>query len=91
MFLIYIFKKLINSTSSISKTFTIIFKVVLFLTIEYSTFSTNINLSAKSNIKDKLRIIKSCSGTSNVEFHRKNIVSIIFLDNAIIPGNAVIM
>ena len=70
-----------------------LFAVLLGLSIGYSTFSTNINLTAKGNIKDKSRIIQSWDKTSNEDFHtdfyKESIVSVTFLDNNIVPNNAV--
>ena len=70
-----------------------LFTVLLCLSIGYAAFSTNINLSAKGNLKDKSRTIQSWSETSNEDFHtdfyRENIVSATFLDNAVVPSDAV--
>ena len=65
---------------------------LLCLSIGYAAFSTNIDMSAKGNLKDKSRIIKSWNDTSNEDFHtdfyRENIISVTFLDSAIVPSNA---
>ena len=69
-----------------------LFTTLLCLSVSYSAFSTNINLSAKGNLKDKSRTIQSWSETSNEDFHtdfyRANIISVTFLDSAIVPNNA---
>ncbi len=70
-----------------------LFTILLIMAIGYGAFSTNINLSAKGNLKDKSRIIKSWNFNSNEDFHtdfyRENIVSANFLDNAVVPSDAV--
>ena len=70
-----------------------LFTVLLCLTIGYSAFNTNINLSAGGNVLDKSRVIQSWGSNSNEDFHtdfyRKNIISATFLDNAVVPSNAV--
>ena len=67
--------------------------LVLLMSIGYSAFSTNINLSAKGNIKDKSRVIQSWNENSNEDFHtefyRENIVSVTFLNSSVVPNNAV--
>lgn len=69
------------------------FSLILFLTIGYAAFETNLNITARGNIKDLSRVIQSWTGTSNEDFHtdyyRENIVSATFLDNNTIPDNAV--
>ena len=67
--------------------------VLCIMAVGYSAFSTNINITTKGNIKDKSRTIQSWSRTSNEDFHtdfyKENIVSVTFLDNAIVPSNAI--
>lgn len=59
----------------------------------YSAFQTNLNINAKGTIKEKSRIIKSWTSSSNEDFHtdfyRENIVSATFLDSSAVPSNAV--
>lgn len=73
--------------------FTLLILLTFCLVIGYSAFSTNINLSAKGNIKDKSRVIQSWNENSNEDFHtdfyKENIVSATFLDRAIVPSDAV--
>ena len=73
--------------------FTLLILLTFCLVIGYSAFSTNINLSAKCNIKDKSRVIQSWNENSNEDFHtdfyKGNIVSATFLDRAIVPSDAV--
>lgn len=58
----------------------------------YAAFNTNLNITAKGNVKEKDRVIQSWTSTSNEDFHsdyyRENIVSATFLDNNNIPSNA---
>lgn len=67
--------------------------LLVFLTIGYAAFETNLSIMAKGNIKDLSQVIRSWTGTSQEDFHsdyyRENIVSATFLDNSIIPDNAV--
>lgn len=67
--------------------------LIFSLTIGYSAFSTNINLSAKGNIKDKSRVIQSFNNKTgrdfHTEFYENNIITITFLDNVTVPSNAV--
>lgn len=69
------------------------FSLLLFLTIGYATFETNLSITAKGNIKDLSRVIQSWNRSSNEDFHtdyyRENIVSATFLDTAVVPDNAV--
>ena len=62
------------------------------MTAGYAAFQTNLNITAKGNIKEKSRVIQSWTGTSNEDFHtdyyRENIVSVTFLDNNEVPENA---
>ena len=73
--------------------FTILILLIFCLTIGYSAFSTNINLTAKGNIKDKSRVIQSWNKNSNEDFHtdfyKEIIVSATFLDSATVPSNAI--
>ena len=59
----------------------------------YSAFQTNLNITAKGNIKEKSRVIQSWGQYSNEDFHtdyyRENIVSATFLDDARVPSDAV--
>ena len=65
--------------------------LLLFLCIGYAAFSTNLNITAKGNIKEKTRVIQAWDGTSQTDFHsdfyRQNIVSVTFLDNNQVPNN----
>ena len=67
--------------------------VLCFMVVGYSAFSTRINLTAKGNIKDKSRVIQRWNVYSDEDFHtdfyKENIVSVTFLDNVIVPSNAV--
>lgn len=58
----------------------------------YAAFNTNLNITAKGNVKEKDRVIQSWTSTSNEDFHsdyyRENIVSTTFLDNNNIPSSA---
>ena len=70
-----------------------LFIILPIMAIGYGAFSTNINLSAWGNVLDKSRVIQSWGSNSNEDFHtdfyRKNIISATFLDNAVVPSNAV--
>ena len=67
--------------------------ITIFLNIGYAAFSTNINLSAKGNIKDKSRVIQSFNNKTghdfHTEFYENNIITITFLDSAVVPNNAI--
>ena len=74
----------------------IVISLIAFLFIMvggYAAFQTNLNITAKGNIVDRSRVIKSWHENSNEDFHtdyyRENIVSVTFLDDARVPGNAV--
>ena len=58
----------------------------------YAAFSTNLNITAKGNVKEQDRVIQSWTGTSDEDFHtdyyRENIVSATFLDNNEVPEDA---
>ncbi len=72
---------------------TLLILLIFCLTIGYSAFSTNINLTVKGNIKDKSRVIQSWNKNSNEDFHtdfyKENIISVTFLDSAVVPSNVV--
>lgn len=59
----------------------------------YSAFQTNLNITAKGNIKEKSRVIQSWTGNDQTDFHsdyyKENIVSATFLDNANVTSNAI--
>ena len=67
--------------------------LLFLLTVGYAAFSTNINITAKGNILEKSRVIKSYTKTSNEDFHtdfyRENIVTATFLNANKVPNNAV--
>ena len=62
------------------------------MTIGYAAFQTNLNITAKGNVKEKSRVIQSWSSTDTTDFHsdfyKENIVNVTFLDNADVPSNA---
>ena len=66
--------------------------LLLFLCVGYAAFSTELNLKAKGNIKEKSRVIQSWSSSAQTDFHsyfyKQNIVSVTFLDNNNVPSNA---
>ena len=66
--------------------------LLIVMTIGYAAFSTNLNITAKGNVKEKSRVIQSWDENSQTDFHstfyKKNILNITFLDNANIPSNA---
>lgn len=66
--------------------------LMLIMVVGYAAFQTNINITAKGNIKEKSRVIQRWSGTDTTDFHstfyKENIVSATFLDNADVPNNA---
>ena len=66
--------------------------LILFLYVGYAAFSTNLNITAKGNIKEKSRLIQSWGQNSQTDFHsdfyKQNIVSVTFLDNNNVPSNA---
>ena len=66
--------------------------LLLFLCVGYAAFSTNLNITAKGNIKEITRVIQSWNDTSQTDFHsdyyKQNIVSVTFLDNNNVPSNA---
>ncbi|MEI3507996.1 MAG: BspA family leucine-rich repeat surface protein [Bacilli bacterium] len=67
--------------------------LLLVMTIGYAAFSTNLTITGKGNIVEKLKNIKSWSNTSNEDFHtefyRKNIININFINNVSIPSDFV--
>ena len=72
--------------------FIILLICLTFIITGYAAFQTNLNITAKGNIKEKSRIIQSWSSTDVTDFHsdfyKENIVSATFLDNADVPSNA---
>ena len=66
--------------------------LLLCLCVGYAAFSTNLNITAKGNIKEKSRIIQAWGENSQTDFHtdfyRQNVVSVTFLDNNNVPSNA---
>ena len=66
--------------------------LLLCLCVGYAAFSTNLNIMAKGNIKEKSRVIQSWTYTDTGDFHssfyKENIVSVTFLDNNDVPSNA---
>ena len=66
--------------------------LLIVMTIGYAAFSTNLNITAKGNVKEKSRVIQSWSSTDTTNFHstfyKEHIVNITFLDNADVPNNA---
>lgn len=67
--------------------------MILFLSLGYAAFNTDVNLKAKGNLYNKSRVIKRFDINSNEDFHsdfyKKNIVSITFLDYIDVPDGAV--
>ena len=66
--------------------------LLIFFTTGYAVFSTKIKINAKGNIKDKSRIIKAWTDTSNADFHtdfyREKIINATFLNTNTVPNNA---
>ena len=62
------------------------------MTAGYAAFQTNLNITAKGNIKEPGRVIQSWEQYSNEDFHadyyRENIVSATFLDTNQVANNA---
>ena len=62
------------------------------MTAGYAAFQTNLSITAKGNIKEPSRVIRSWTGTSQEDFHsdyyKENIVGATFLDNNNVPDNA---
>lgn len=62
------------------------------MTAGYAAFQTNISITAKGNIKEPSKIIKSWEEYSNQDFHsdyyKENIVSVTFLDTNQVASNA---
>ena len=87
-------RKLIRRKRNRTKKIIIITTLCLLfvITVGYAAFQTNLNITAKGNIKEKSRVIQSWTGTSNEDFHtdyyRENIVSATFLDTSNVPDNA---
>ena len=67
--------------------------LLFILTVGYAAFSTNINITAKGNIKEKSRVIKSYTKTSKEDFHsdyyRPKIVTANFRKTNRVPNNAI--
>lgn len=63
------------------------------MTAGYAAFQTNLNISAKGNIIEKSRIIRSWDRTSNEDFHtdfyKENIITVTFLDTNNVPDNVI--
>lgn len=59
----------------------------------YAAFQTNLNITAKGNIKEQSRVIQSWNANNQTDFHsdyyKENIVSATFLDNVNVPDNAI--
>ena len=70
-----------------------LFIILLFFSLGYAAFSTNVNMNVKGNLKDKSRVIQRYVENSNENFHtdfyKENIVSATFLDSGIVPNDAV--
>ena len=66
--------------------------LLLVMTIGYAAFQTNLNITAKGNVKEKSRIIQSWTSASQEDFHsdfyKQNIVTATFLDSSVVPSNA---
>lgn len=62
------------------------------MTAGYAAFQTNLSITAKGNIKEPSRVIRSWTGTSQEDFHsdyyKENIVSATFLDTNQVVSNA---
>ena len=67
--------------------------LLLFLSVGYAAFSTNLSITAKGNIKEKSRVIQAWNANSQTDFHsdfyKQNILNVTFLDNNNISSNAV--
>ncbi len=67
--------------------------LLFILAVGYAAFSTNLNITAKGNILEKSRVIKSWSDSSDEDFHtdfyRENIITATFLDTNKVPDNAI--
>lgn len=66
--------------------------LLLFLCVGYAAFQTNLNITAKGNIKENTRVIQAWEYQATTDFHsdyyKQNIVSVTFLDNNNVPSNA---